>query len=169
MDSKPISSTNPVGGRGAPPPREVPRAPHVHAKADSAMPQAVDLFRFAPSRAVILRLLRERVLARTRSLLGLPLPAQPAHFADASELAVADFVGRVWAEQTQMAALRLHVHPDGQERRTLAEAFELGANETLEMLQDAGRLDAASEDLIAQVLAAFARMVEPDGGGGRAG
>jgi hypothetical protein len=118
----------------------------------------------------VLRLLRERVLARTRCLLDLPPCVLPAHFAESSDIPVADFVGRLWAEQTQMAAPRLQVRSRGQVRHAMAEAFRCGARETLELLHDAGCVDGAGAELVAQALAAFARRLgEPDEPGGATG
>jgi hypothetical protein len=86
-----------------------------------------------------------------------------AHFAESSDIPVADFVGRLWAEQTQTAAPRLQVRSRDQVRDAMVSAFRRGAQETLELLQDAGCVDGAGAELVAQALAALARRLgEPD-------
>lgn len=84
---------------------------------------------------VALRLLRERVLAATRAAIGVDHAARPA-FAELVDTPEAgDFLGRLIAAQHQLAA-PCHGRPDL--RVVLADAFDRGVLETVELLQDAG-------------------------------
>lgn len=112
--------------------------------------------------AVARRLLRERVLHRTRELLGLRDGEFVPTFAEAVDAEpVSAFVGRLLGAQNQLAALRVHQLDQPELRRRLDEAMRDGTAEVVEMLS--GAVDdqhaAAAVEAVSEVLAEYARRL----------
>src|SRR5687768_137912 len=112
MVDSPVGSTQPAGDRqsfgGAPYGRRQERhgePPQAAAPAGAGGGDGADVRR---GRAVALELLRERVLARTRALLGLDDGVHvPAFAGGGAADDVAAFAGRLVSEQNQLLALRV--------------------------------------------------------------
>jgi hypothetical protein len=112
-------------------------------------------------RFAALRLLRQRVLERTREALELPRTTAPAVvFADAPGPRADVFVGRLLSEQHLLAARRHDTWSEPRIAAALEEGITSGTAETLEVLHDVGRLDADTWGLLCGVLDEFHRKVD---------
>ncbi|MCK5940906.1 MAG: hypothetical protein KAI24_02955 [Planctomycetes bacterium] len=108
------------------------------------------------------RLLRERVLARTRELLELRDGEFVPTWAEAVDAEpVEAFLGRLLGAQNQLAALRVRALPQPELRRRLDEALRTGVAEVVEMLardgDDAHGL--AAVEVVSAVLAEYGRRL----------
>lgn len=158
-----VHSAGPVTPLGGFPGRS-PQPPHGEPPRGQLAPQPNgDQVRVQGAALSLRRLLRERVLARTRQLFALDDVAHVPEFAEALEAeSVAELLGRLLSAQNQLAAL---VRPPlgAQRLRDLqAEALTSGAAETLELLGDEVPGEAAA--LVAALLAEFARRVRSHAG-----
>jgi hypothetical protein len=131
--ANPIAAAGGFAGRsgGQQPSQAKPRP--ARSGAEAAPADAVEL-----SAAPVRQLLRERILARTRTELGLAASAShgPA-FAEAIDSeSVTAFVGRLLSAQNQLAAAAGLSGPN--RREALDRAFREGAAEAHELLGDAG-------------------------------
>ncbi len=113
-------------------------------------------------------ILRERVLARTRDVLGLAMGEHGPVFAEAIETeSVDEFLGRLLSAQNQLAAVRVAAWGVQRTRGRLGEAFAGGAAETLDLLVLGGD-DGSGAAQVAEVLAAHARRLAALANDGRA-
>lgn len=111
-------------------------------------------------RTLGLRLLRERVLARTRQVLGFPAAVASLPFAEITDgEPVAAFLGRLLSAQNLLAGLMAVAAPGAQPRELADAAFRDGAEETLELLTGDDRPDLAALEVVGEVLAEFARRL----------
>jgi hypothetical protein len=160
----PVSTVGGFAGRATghtPPQPKKGRDPDEPARA----PDRVDVPAVASD---VLRLLRERVLARTRVLLGIDDGVATPEFAEIIDgEPVPAFLGRLLSAQNQLAArcpvewsvavIRAHCH----------EAVLAGAAETLELLASNRRADPGAPAVVGEVLAEHARrlaVLAPDAG-----
>jgi len=118
--------------------------------------------------AAALRVLRERARVHTRALLGLPAGEGQGRFAELDDGDVATCLGRIVAEQMQLAVLRRGAWSDAQIDAALGEAMLAAVAETLEILHDSGHLDEVTWRVLGTALhewgTRLARVVAPDGG-----
>ena len=158
----PLSNAAPVGtvgGHGQPAPPT--RSPENSAQAPVREGLADGVVLHLPA-AIVRRLLRERVLARTRARLGLKDGECVPSFAEEVDAESLDaFVGRLLGAQNQLAALRNGAMPKPELRRRLDEAMRDGTAEVIEMLTgDGSDLRAlAAVEVVAEVLAEYARRL----------
>jgi hypothetical protein len=163
--SDPLSNASPVGPVGGFPQRA--RQDEVRHKGEGAGRRAphrprdgVDLH--APE-GVARRLIRERVIARTREGLELRPGEDVPRWAEAVDSEpVGAFLGRLLSAQNQLAALRVRELPQRELRRRLDEAMRAGVEEVVEMLtKDAADERAlAAVEVVAEVLAEYGRRLE---------
>jgi hypothetical protein len=162
MPDNPVLTTTPVPGFSGFPGRSTGQ-PHGQAPKRDGQPQpagASDLVEVADGATIVLRLLRERVLARTRELLQLEASVTGHHFAEIFDgEPVPAFVGRLLSAQNQLAASRVALWPAERLRQALAEAVQSGAEETIDLLAaDATAANAAIE-LVAEVVQHYGRRL----------
>lgn len=106
------------------------------------------------------RLLRERVLARTRQRLGLGDGEAVHEFAeDVDAESVDAFLGRLLSTQNQLGALRARALGPAPLRAALDGALHDGATEAAEMLAGDAATGGAAVAVIAEVLEAYARRL----------
>lgn len=112
------------------------------------------------------RLLRERVLVRTREQLelgGAETPVGPAFAEQVETETVAAFVGRLMSAQNQLAAARAGVWEPARLRASLDAALRRGLEEALEWTAAAERgVEAATAELLA-VAAEYGRRLAAAG------
>ena len=134
------------GGQKAPPP---PARPPEH-----------DQIEVAGSAAVARKVLRERVLARTRNELELGGDFLVPVFAEViDDESTAAFLGRLLSAQNQLAAGRAGRWPGAKVRASLDRGLRGGAEEALELLGVDGRGDAAAVAVIAAVMAEYGQRL----------
>jgi hypothetical protein len=157
-----LRSTTPVSGAGGFAGRSLARQER-HSTPHAGTPPATgDRIEVESSALLARRILRERVLARTRAELeladndgdGAPVFAEAI---DTEDLEV--FVGRLLSAQNQLAARRLPAWGGPRVRRALDAALRTGAAEAIEMLAAHARDDEAAVAVIAEVLAAYGRRL----------
>lgn len=158
----PVAGLSGYPGRPLPQPSASPREPAAAAAAVEPPPEG-DQVLLHPASSIVLQLLRERILARTRAALGLTGGAAVPEFAEvvATE-PLPQFVGRLLSAQNQLAALRRPPLELARSRRMLAEALQLGAQETSELLAGAEHA-AEGQALVRAVLVEFGRRLVPIG------
>ncbi len=161
MADSPVRSTSPVnapGGfagraNGGTPPRSQSRP-------QASTPPAADRVTVVHGAMVALRLLRERVLARTRGLLELGEDVIGHEFAEMLDGEPAPaFLGRLLSAQNLLAARRAGSWPGARVRACLDEALRGGAEETLELLAADGHADPAAVAIVAEVLTDYGRRL----------
>ncbi len=114
---------------------------------------------------VALRLLRSRVLELTRERLELTRATEPhIEFAPSLGRQADVFVGRLLSDQNLMAAGRRQEWPAERLAQALEDGMTDGLAETLEVLDEVGKLDAETWGLVCGVLEAFQRKVMAAGG-----
>lgn len=158
-----VQSPSPVAGLAGYPGRPLPQQQQGPAK---EVPQAGaepvaegDQVLVHAASAIVLQLLRERILARTRVALGLPSSLVVPEFAErVADESLPDFVGRLLSAQNQLAARRLPPFDLARSRRLLAEALQQGAHETTELLAGAEH-GAEGQALVRAVLVEFGRRL----------
>ncbi len=124
-------------------------------------PQAGDEVSLRHGRTLGLRLLRERVLAKTRARLGLSEQAHGPTFAEVTQgEPVGAFLGRLLSAQNQLAAQRAASWAGARLRQALADALQDGAAETLELLAAEEVPDEAAVTVVVEVLAEFGRRLD---------
>lgn len=107
-----------------------------------------------------LRLLRERVLEHTRQQLQLQLTPAPAPIrVQESESTPEILVGRVLAEQAQLAAARRGTWTQERIEQALSEAMALAAGETLHILHELDQLEAGTWRVVCRAFDAWAEKV----------
>ncbi|MCA8965599.1 MAG: hypothetical protein H6838_08945 [Planctomycetes bacterium] len=112
-------------------------------------------------RTLGLRLLRERVLAKTREQLGLAEHSHGMTFAEVTHgEPVGAFLGRLLSAQNQLAAPRAAQWAGARLRQALADALQDGAAETLELLAAEEVPDEAAVTVVVEVLAEFGRRLD---------
>ena len=155
-----LRSTTPVTGAGgfagrAPAQRHEQRG----ASAPSEPERAADRVDVDAAVAVARRVLRERVLARTRERLELGDGVQAPEFAEAIDAEpVAAFVGRLLSAQNQLAAPRAQPWGSTRVRQALDDALRDGAAEAIELLAADPR-DPGGAAVVADALAEYARRL----------
>ena len=152
----PVAGTQFGGGHGAAGPALPPASNDEERPAPRRRLDDVELTE--PRRAA-LRLLRERILERTRLELELPRGAAVTFAAPGAPDRADVFVGRLLSDQNLLAARRR----DRWEAERVDAALETGMTEglaeTLELLHDLDELDAESWGLVNSVLDEFHRKV----------
>lgn len=153
--ASPIPGLTGFGGR-------TPQAPFsAHKQPEQApTPAAADEVSVRHGRTLGLRLLRERVLAKTREQLGLAEQTHGVTFAEVmhGEPAAA-FLGRLLSAQNQLAARRAGEWSGPRVRQVLADAMRAGAEETLELLTAEEAVDEAAVTVVVEVFAEFGRRL----------
>lgn len=120
---------------------------------------AQDEVRLHAGRGIALQVLRERVLAATRSQLELDVAPAPRLSAAEAMPTVGDFLSRLLSEQNQVARLRAGAWEATRIRRAIVEALQGGAAETLDLLEHSGRFEPESVQVIVEVLAEFGQRL----------
>lgn len=153
--TSPVSPTGGFAGRSPAQPRQ--RGAEREAQESARAPDRVSVDGDA---AAAMRLLRERVLARTRAALGVPDGVAVPEFAEVVEgEAVPVFLGRLLSAQNQIAARRSgDWSPEGV-RRACHRALEHGVAETLELLQADGRSYHPGIGVVGEVLVEYGRRL----------
>ncbi len=164
MATDSVHSANPVpalagyGSRAAGQPQKQP-AEQAALPADAH--EATDAVSVHHGRTLGLRLLRERVLARTRAALRLTDRVHAHEFAEIVEgEPVGSFLGRLLSAQNQLAAVRAAQWSAPRLRRTLAAALLAGVQETLLLLTDDVAPDADAVSVVDSVLDEFRRRID---------
>jgi len=163
--SDPLSNAAPVGPVGGFPGRsrhDVPKQRAHGGEQERAGHGPGDEVELHPPEAIARRLLRERVLHRTREQLELRDGEFVPSFAEAVDVEpVAAFLGRLLGAQNQLAALRVRELPQPEIRRRLDAALREGTAEVVEMLSrdgdDAHAL--AAVEVVAEVLSEYGRRL----------
>lgn len=162
MPDNPVLTTTPVPGFSGFPGRSAGQ-PHGQAPKREGQPQpagTADRVQVADGATIVLRLLRERVLARTRELLELETTATGHHFAEILDgEPVPAFVGRLLSAQNQLAASRVASWPAERLRSALAEAVQSGAAETIDLLATDATASSGAIELVAEVVQHFDRRL----------
>lgn len=110
--------------------------------------------------AVARRVLRERVLARTREGLQLAEGEHGPEFAEVIETEpVGLFLGRLLSAQNQLASRRVAAWGAPRVRRTLDAALQQGAAEAVELLAADARDDGSAVGVVAEVLDEYGRRL----------
>jgi len=159
MADNPVRSTSSVPSLSGFPGRssEKPAASPHKRDAEAASAGAEDRVQLALGATIALPLLRERVLARTRSGLDLGPVAVPC-FAEMLEgEPVPAFLGRLLSAQNQLAACRAAVWSGERIRAVLAEALAAGAEETIDLLAADGHGPGGAIAIVTEVLEQFGR------------
>jgi hypothetical protein len=166
-----LQSTTPVtalggmpGRRGAEPqPKAGGRRPEPPEPPPTPPPSG-DQVRVTASAVVARRVLRERVLARTRQALELGAIGSGPEFAEViDDESTAAFLGRLLSAQNQLAGLRAPSWPGPRLRAALDRGLREGAEEALGLLgvdgQGEAEADAAAVAVVADVLAEYGRRL----------
>jgi hypothetical protein len=160
MADNTVHSTSPVGGISGLQGRAQPSQRPPATDSDSHAPAAEDRVMFRPVASIALRLLRERVLARTRQRLELDEAVVVPVFAEVVEgEPVPKFLGRLLSAQNQLAALRAASWEPVRVREALMIALRQGADETVELLTADGEHVDEGVAIVFEVLAEFERRV----------
>ncbi len=151
QSTTPVSASGGFAGRAAEQRSERKAAPP---RTDSA--RATDTVRVDGSIAIARRLLRERVLARTRLALQLGDSDVVPEFAEAIDAeSVGAFLGRLMSAQNQLAARRVTGWAAARVRSCLDQVLRDGAEEALELLA----ADAEAVVVVVEVLAEYERRL----------
>lgn len=160
-----FSNASPVvrtGGFPRPNPNDLTkRQSHAPAdqEADSEAPKARDGVELHHGASLARRLLRERVLSRTRERLELTDGEFVPSFAEnVDEEPVGAFLGRLIGAQNQLAALRVRKVPPAEVRSRLDLALREGIAEAMDMLSRDHDGTAGCE-FVAEVLAEYGRRL----------
>lgn len=157
----PLQSTAPIPPAGGNPPNRHPgrgsREPAP--RQERPAPRAADHVSVHGGRLVGLQMLRERVLAHTRSLLELSEHLAVPVFAEVPEdETIGEFLGRLLSAQNQLAAHRAGQWDAVRLRRCVDAGLRGGAEETCTMLAD-GR-DELALAAAAAVLVEYGRRLQ---------
>lgn len=161
---------------GEQPGRDARRQPHPRSgggdQADAEGRGPRDRVEISDRHEVLLAMLRERVLVTTRSLLELN-PVDPARsrlaatkqahtFVEAPTDRVDVFVGRLLSAQNALVAER-RKHGEGWSEARLdaavSDGTERGVSETIDILEELGRMDGENWEVVHAVLAELARKL----------
>jgi len=160
MADEPLRSTSPVAntsGFAGHQPAQVVAAPRTPAANDRPATDSVALHRAA---TVARDLLRERVLAHTRTGLQLGDGEAPPEFAEVRHNEPAPlFLGRLLSAQNQLAARRALTWPSLRVRACLDEALRAGVAEVLEMLALLALAEADAVGFVRDVMAEYERRL----------
>lgn len=156
-----LRSTTPVSGAGGFAGRAPAEPPAKPALAPVTMRQAGgDRIEVSQGVALARRVLRERVLTRTRTGLELAEGEHVPTFAEViDDEPVSLFVDRLLSAQNQLGARRQAAWGAARVRRALDAALRDGAAEAIDLLVRDGRDDGAAAALVADVLAEYARRL----------
>lgn len=155
-----VAGLSGFAGRAPNQPSQRSRAAGAAAPGGVAADGAGDRAFVHPVAAIALRLLRERVLARTRRQLELDDSIAVPLFAELVEgEPVPEFLGRLLSAQNQLAGRRAGVWPGARIRQGLVLALHEGANETVELLTADGEHVVDAVAVVFEVLAEFGRRV----------
>jgi len=160
-----LSNAAPVGAVGGFPGRnrhDVPKRQDKGAGGGGAPKGPADAVRVHHPSEVARRLLRERVLARTRQHLELEVAEFVPSFSEAVEREpVGTFLGRLIGAQNQLAALRSQSWSGDEIRHALDVALREGVAEALELLaDDEADHDGSGSTFVTDVLAEYAARLE---------
>lgn len=151
----PLQSTAPIPPVGGNPPNRHPGrgGKEPAPRQERPAPRAADRVSVHCGRLFGLQMLRERVLAHTRTLLELPEHLAVPVFAEVPEdETTGEFLGRLLSAQNQLAAHRAGQWDAVRLRRCVDAGLRGGAEETCAMLAEQGRdeeaLAAAAEVLV---------------------
>lgn len=158
----PLQSTAPIPPAGGNPPNRQPgrgsREPAPPKERQA--PRATDRVSVHGGRLFGLQMLRERVLAHTRSLLELSEHLAVPVFAEVPEdETVGEFLGRLLSAQNQLAAHRAGQWDAVRLRRCVDAGLRGGAEETCAMLAEQGR-DKEALAAAAEVLLEYGRRLQ---------
>ncbi|MCA8943756.1 MAG: hypothetical protein KDB80_14430 [Planctomycetes bacterium] len=112
----------------------------------------------APTR-IVLDLIRERILTRTREALDVDATRGSVRFVEDTDQTVRAFVSRLVSEQNMIVSERRAAWPAEELETVVQRATEAGMTEAIEILDDLGRLDAAAYQLISEVLDELQRKI----------
>ena len=127
--------------------------------------RGLDEVRLTPPVEVTLRLLRERILERTRQALSLPVDRRTlGAFVAAPGDGTEQIVGRLISEQNWLAGRRRAEWGEARVAAALQEGTTRGLEETIEILEDLGELDAQTWELIGAVTDEMHRKLFGSGG-----
>jgi len=136
------------------------RREQASARPQPGSPRAADRVSVESAASVARRLLRERVLARTRLLLELDHDSALPTFAEVfDEESAGAFLGRLLSAQNQLAGRRARTWEGARIRRAVDQALRDGAEETLELLTCDHGDDGAGVAVIAEVMAVYGRRL----------
>lgn len=154
--ASPIPGLSGFGGRTPAPalrPKEHPQ--------DQAPAPAADEVSLRHGRTLGLKLLRERVLAKTREQLGMTGHPNGVAFAEVVHgEPVGAFLGRLLSAQNQLGAARASQWSGARLRQALALAMQEGTTETLELLTAEDTPDEAAVTVVVEVLAEYGRRLD---------
>lgn len=160
MADNSVRSASSVPGLSGFPGRSPSQPAPRQAAAEVPAPGAEDLVTVQPVASIALRLLRERVLARTRSQLELDDTTAVPTFAEIVDgEPVPVFLGRLLSAQNQLAARRSGSWDGARIRQELVLALHAGADETVELLTADGEHVTDGVAVVFEVLAEFGRRV----------
>lgn len=160
MADSPLHSTSSVAGPGGFPARPQPWSGSRPAPREQGSQPSADRVSLEPAVSLARRLLRERVLARTRARLELDDASAGPEFAEVLDCeTLTAFLGRLLSAQNQLAARRAGTWPAPRVRRCLDAALQAGAAETLELLAAQGHDDASAVAVVVDVLAEYGRRL----------
>lgn len=135
------------------------RRPLAAVRRDAGQAPQQDQVSVTAAATVARRVLRERVLARTRSRLELVDESSAPAFAEVIDLEpAAAFLGRLLSAQNQLAARRAGQWGVLRIRASLDQALREGAQETIELLA-ADPLHTEGVVVVAEVVAEYARRL----------
>lgn len=157
----PLNSASPVGGLHGLGAHANPLQQRAVGKVDGdGAAKPGDEVTLCRGRTFGLRLLRERVLARTRRRLGLPEQSNLHSFAEVLEREpVAKYLGRLLSAQNHLAALGADSVAPSRVREALDVALREGAQETIELLTGEVQSDHVALEVVAEVLAEFGKRL----------
>lgn len=157
----PVRGTPAVGSAGGFAPRTPDRRPGRSGQhtADGPRPPGDDVAVAASAATIARRLLRERVLARTRALFALRDHDHGPVFAEVIDDEPAhEFVGRLLSAQNQLVARSVAALPATVARERLDRALRDGVQETLDLLA-AEPLHQDGVAVVATIVAEYARRL----------
>lgn len=158
----PLQSTAPIPPAGGNPPNRQPGrgAREPGPRPERPAPRPGDRVSMHRGRLFGLQMLRERVLAHTRTLLDLPEHLAVPVFAEVPEdETTGEFLGRLLSAQNQLAAHRAGPWDAARLRRCVDGALRGGAEETCAMLAEQGR-DEEALAAAAEVLVEYGRRLQ---------
>ncbi len=155
----PLHGTPAVSGVGGFAQRTPERRPLTAIRRDAGHAPQQDQVSVAAAATVARRVLRERVLTRTRTRLELTDEHPAQEFAEVIDLELpAAFLGRLLSAQNQIAALRAGQWPVPRIRAALDQALREGAQEAIELLA-ADPQHTEGVVVVAEVIAEYARRL----------
>lgn len=160
MDDPTVRSAKAIGDRQGfgqrPLPERIRTAASASAPANPA--PVVDAVELHHGAGLALRLLRQRVLARTRVELELADGTAGLPWPESGQPSIGAFLDRLLSEQNELAAHRARQWPAPRVRAALTSGFRIGADETIDLLCGPP-VDEPATAVIAAVLVEFGRRL----------